>query len=322
MARVFRGADIKGGAMRSARTWIAMGFVLASSVAPVAAADWGGVKDMGGGVPIPVPAPAPVPTYDSDSDWYIGLSLGANIFTDASIKDSDINYLGDSTPGHFARDSSDLPASMTYGLMFGRYITPSLRWEIAIDYTPDTQISRDATLFYPATNSAHNISDGSIDTNLYNVQRTDTVKLSRTTALFNLLYDIPTGTRFTPYVGGGLGLSWRRIRRGYSETSACVNSVNSEVNIPTGACSGNTNLPSGGPLSGSDSKNQVDLAAAVQAGIATELTDSIIWDNGWQMLWEGGSVSMSSASAAGNNEFSFKDSVLQQFRSGLRIKFD
>jgi opacity protein-like surface antigen len=320
--RIVLNADIKGGVMKSARTWIATAFMIASGVAPAMAADWGGVKNMGTGVPIPVPAPAPVPTYDADSDWYIGLSLGADLLTDATIRDSDVDYLGNSNPGHFARSSSDVPSQMTYGLTFGRYMTPSLRWEVAIDYSPDTQISRDETLFYPATNSAHNFSDGSIDTNLYNVRRTDNVQLSRTTALFNLLYDIPTGTRFTPYIGGGLGLTWRRLRRGYSETSSCINSINSDVGIPTGACSGNPNLPSGGTLSGSDSKNQVDLAAAVQAGIATNLTDQIIWDNGWQMLWEGGKISMSAPSAAGNNEFTFKDSVLQQFRSGIRIKFD
>jgi opacity protein-like surface antigen len=307
--------------MKSARAWIATAFILASGVAPAMAADWGGVKDMGGGVPIPVPAPAPVPTYDADSDWYIGLTLGADLLTDATIKDTDTDYLGDANPGHFARSSSQVPSQMIYGLVFGRYFTPSLRWEVAIDYSPDAQISRDETLFYGATNSAHNILNGSVDTNFYNVDRTDTVQLSRTTALFNLLYDIPTGTRFTPYVGGGLGLSWRRLRRGYSETSSCIASFNS-IDGASNACSGNPNLPTGGTLSGSDSKNQVDLAAAVQAGIATNLTDQIIWDNGWQMLWEGGHISMTAPSAAGNNEINFKDSVLQQFRSGIRIKFD
>lgn len=306
--------------MKSTIAWIATVFVMASGMAPAMAADWGGVKDMGGGVPIPVPAPAPVPTYDADSDWYIGLSIGGDLLNDASIKDTNIDYLGNTSNGYFAR--SDVPEQVTFGLTFGRYFTPSLRWEVAVDYTPDTQISRDQTLLYGATNSAFNLNNGSIDTNFYNVQRTDTIKLSRTTALFNLLYDIPTGTRFTPYLGGGLGLTWRRLRRGYSESSACFNSVNSDVGVPTGACSTNTTLPQGGSISGSESKNQIDLAAAVQAGIATDLTDSIVWDNGWQMLWEGGSISSSAPSVVGTNRFTFDNSVVQQFRSGIRIKFD
>ena len=57
--------------MKSTTAWIAAAFLIVSGAAPAMAADWGGVKDMGGGVPIPVPAPAPVPTYVADSDWYV-----------------------------------------------------------------------------------------------------------------------------------------------------------------------------------------------------------------------------------------------------------
>jgi hypothetical protein len=75
-------------------------------------------------------------------------------------------------------------------------------------------------------------------------------------------------------------------------------------------------------FSGSTSKNQFDFAAAVQAGVAYNITDQIIWDNGWQMLWEGNSIASVAPSASGDNRIVYKDSVLQQFRSGIRIKFD
>jgi opacity protein-like surface antigen len=193
--------------MTFSKMLVVASFVLAAGTAPALAADWGGIKDMGGGVAVPVPAPAPVPTYDYDSDWYVGLAIGANFSQSATIKDTDRDYLGDTTPGVWARDSDDIGTSPLFGLSFGRYITPSLRAEIAIDYTPDAQISRGNTLGYVVTNSAPKFSGGvvSIDTNAYAVERTDTVKLARTTGLVNLLYDIPTGTRFTPYVGGGVG---------------------------------------------------------------------------------------------------------------------
>lgn len=276
--------------------------VLAFSAAPAAAADWGGVRDMGGGVPIPVPAPAPVPTYDADSDWYIGLELGGNLLTDATIRDSD--------PNMPVRGSSDIAMSPTFGLMFGRYITPSLRWEIAIDYTPNTNLI-DGEMKYTTFGQPGTAYEGQE----YGVLRNDTVKLSRTTALFNLLYDIPTGTRFTPYIGGGFGFTWRRLQRSYSEVASC----NPSIEFPDLTCGA---APSGASTSGSDSKNQIDIAAAVQAGIATNLTESIIWDNGWQMLWESGGISIDGNSISGDNRFTFKDSVLQQFRSAIRIKFD
>ncbi|MBS0252859.1 MAG: hypothetical protein JSR78_17520 [Proteobacteria bacterium] len=290
--------------MKSTIVWIATIFVMASGVAPAMAADWGGVKDMGGGVPIPVPAPAPVPTYDADSDWYIGLSLGGNLSTNATITDSD--------PNMPVKDSSDIAMSPTFGLMFGRYITPSLRWEVAIDYTPNTNLI-DGTMKYTTLGEPGTANAGQE----YGVFRNDTVKLSRTTALFNLLYDIPTGTRFTPYLGGGVGISWRRLERNYSESATC----NDPTNFPGLICNGGTTISSK-QQSGSDSKNQINFAAAVQAGVATDLTDSIVWDNGWQMLWESGGISIDGDSISGNNRLTFKDSVVQQFRSGIRIKFD
>lgn len=310
--------------MKFSKMLLLAGIALAAGSAPALAADWGGIKDMGGGVAVPVPAPAPVPTFDADSDWYVGLAIGANLSQSANIKDSDIDYLGNSTPGVWARDSSDIGASPIFGLNFGRYITPSLRAEIAIDYTPDAQISNPNKLGYLATNSAPNFSVGGIDTNVYDVTRTDTVKLARTTGLFNLLYDIPTGTRFTPYIGGGVGFTWRSLRRSYSESATCIGATNSNTgDYPAGTCSGNANLPANGAtVSGSSSKQQLDFAAAVQAGVAYNITDQIIWDNGWQMLWEGGSIATSAPSASGENRIVYKDSVLQQFRSGIRIKFD
>ncbi len=143
------------------------------------------------------------------------------------------------------------------------------------------------------------------------------MELSRTTALFNLLYDFDTGTRFTPYVGGGFGFSWRRMRRTSSEVASCGDTLD----FPGIACG--PGMPPGATTpSSTTSKNQINFAAAVQAGVATNLTESIIWDNGWQMLWESGSISAGSGSISGDNEFTYKNAVLQQFRSGLRIKFD
>ena len=281
------------------------GLALIAGAAPGWAADWGGVKDMGGGVPVPVPAPAPVPTYDYDSDWYIGLAIGANISQSATIKDSDINMP--------VKDSGDIGTSPVFGLTFGRYITPSLRAEIAVDYTPDERLTSEGTLKYTTSGEPGTAYRG----HEYGVLRNDTVKLSRTTALFNLLYDIPTGNRFTPYVGAGAGFTWRRIRRWYSEVASC----NPSIEFPDMTC--DTGAPTGAAIpNSSTSKNQFDFAAAVQAGIAYNITDQIIWDNGWQMLCEGNGISSTAPSISGDNTIVYKDAILQQFRSGLRIRFD
>jgi opacity protein-like surface antigen len=303
------------------KAWVAAGLALAICSAPANAADFGGIKEIGGDVPVPVPAPAPVPTYDYDSDWYVGLAIGANISQSATIIDTDTDYLGNRTPGHFARDSSDIGTSPIFGLDFGRYITPSLRAEIAIDYSPNAQINRSEQLGYVVSNSGYNFSAGGIDTNFYSVSRTDTVKLSRTTGLVNLLYDIDTGTRFTPYIGGGVGFSWRKLRRTFSEHYSCIDAENS-ISGPLGSCSPNAAPSTASPLSGSSTKEQIDFAAAVQAGIGYRVNEWITWDNGWQMLWEANSLASVAPSASGSNTIVFKDSILQQFRSGIRVKFD
>jgi opacity protein-like surface antigen len=290
--------------MKFSKTLILASIMLVAGGAPVLAADFGGIKDMGGGVAVPVPAPAPVPTFDADSDWYIGLGIGANISQSATISDSDINMP--------VKDGDNIGASPIFGLTFGRYITPSLRAEIAIDYSPDERLTNNGTLKY--------ITGGEPGTGYrgqdYGVLRQDSAKLSRTTALFNLLYDIPTGTRFTPYIGGGVGFTWRRMRRGYSETATCSD----PINFPDLTCG--AGAPTGASVSGSTSKNQFDFAAAVQAGVAYNITDQIIWDNGWQMLWEGNAISTTAPSISGDNTIVYKDAILQQFRSGIRIKFD
>jgi hypothetical protein len=81
-------------------------------------------------------------------------------------------------------------------------------------------------------------------------------------------------------------------------------------------------LPPTYNASGSTTKDQIDFAAAVQAGIGYKINEWITWDNGWQMLWEGGAIASSAPSVSGENRITFKDSVLQQFRSGIRVKFD
>ena len=44
-----------------------------------------------------------------------------------------------------------------------------------------------------------------------------TRKLDASTLFLNLYYDIRTGTKFTPYVGGGLGLAFLGVRDGFRE---------------------------------------------------------------------------------------------------------
>ena len=303
---------------------------LIAGTAPGWAADWGGVKDMGGGVPVPVPAPAPVPTFDADSDWYIGLSIGADISQSATIKDTDVNIP--------VKDSGDIGAEPTFGLSFGRYITPSLRWDISVDYHRGSNIEGPSDSTYQATKTAPgrdvltNVDVGGVptqvtvpsyDTNHYTVTHTDEATLDRTTVLASLFYDFHTGTRFTPYIGAGAGFTWRRLKRTFSDAAVCDYSTNTLLAYPADNCIVNSDaLPSKYSSSGSTSKNRFDFAAAVQAGVGYALTDTITWDNGWAMIWEGGAITTTVPTVSGESTLKYSDAVIQQFRSGIRIRFD
>ena len=292
----------------------AVAAVLALGVGPASAADWGGVREVGGGVPVPVPPPAPIPTFDADSDWYVGLYTGGNFKQDADLTN-------DITCGCSIGTDSDRAGTVPiFGFSFGRYITPSLRAEIAIDYVPDSQPYRtDFADTLPGQSLSVTLPDASVDTGHYDVHRTDIVRLARTTGLLNLIYDIDTGTRFTPYIGGGAGFSWRRVSREYAEQSTCASAENDQSGAYGAPCG---SLPTTYTASGKVTKDQINFAAALQAGIAFAVTDQISWDNGWQMLWESNAVATTTPTVSGSSTISYKDAVLQQFRTGLRVRFD
>ncbi len=299
--------------MKFHRAWIASALSLAMA-APAMAADWGGASNYGGGVAVPVPAPAPVPTFDADSDWYVGLAIGGDFSQDVDINLNNANAYGYST------DGSEIGTAPVFGLSFGRYITPSLRWDVAIDYHRHTDISQPGTQVYLQDVYADAVSGGGTDQETYGVVRTDTVSISRTTGILSLIYDIDTGTRFKPFVGAGVGFTWRQMKREYSEDFNC----DSSADFPANSCvvMDNPALPNSGSYSGSETKDQIDFAAAVQAGLAYEITESVIWDNSWLMLWENNSVATSVPTLDGTSTIKYSDAVLQQFRTGLRFRFN
>lgn len=302
--------------MKSGYALLAVAAVLASGANTATAADWGGVREVGGGVPVPVPAPAPIPTFDADSDWYVGIYTGGDFKLPADVTNTV------SCGCSIDVDGDRVGTVPIFGFSFGRYITPSLRAEIAIDYHPDSQPYRtDFADTLPGQTLSLNVpADGSVDTGTYDVHRTDIVRLARTTGLVNLIYDIDTGTRFTPYVGGGAGFTWRRMSRTYAEQSDCISASNSLSGAYTPPACGS--LPSPYTTSGKEAKDQIDFAAAVQAGVAFAINDTVTWDNGWQMLWESNSIALTTPTVSGINTVTYKDAVMQQFRTGLRLRFD
>ena len=299
----------------------AAGLALAASQ-PASAADMGGIKDYGGAGGVPVPAPVPIAI--SAAEWYIGIAAGGVLVDDSSIEN-----FGSAMP---VIENDKLNKTMFGGISAGRYLTPSLRAEIAFDFYDDFKVAGPNEVFYTDTKSAKgdtiSVTQGTTsvtvqtyDTNHYVVERTDTVRVGRTTGMMNLFYDLDTGTRFRPYVGGGVGVSWRAMKRKASEIAVCEYTTNSHnTGLPTNSCSVNSDeLPSRYTASGEYNTDRFDIALAAMAGFSIEVTPDIIWDNGYQMLWEGAGIEVSADTVSGVSTVSYSDTLQHHFRTGLRF---
>lgn len=292
---------------------LATGLAVVSAALPALAADMGGIKDFGGAGGVPVPAPVPIPMYDAE--WYIGVAAGA-VLSDSSA----VTNIGSTMPVN-----DNLKNVLFGGISAGRYITPSIRAELAVDAYGDVTLAGPVEALYTDTKSANSvINSGTIDTNHYDVTRTDKVSLGRTTAMLNLYWDIDTGTALRPYVGGGVGVTWRSLKRKWSEHAECAFTTNSAGAVyPTDSCATSSDeLPAEYDNSGSETTDRFDLALAAMAGVSYEITPDIIWDNGYQLLWESNGIDITTATVSGTSTVKYSDALQHHFRTGLRFNID
>ena len=219
------------------------------------------------------------------------------------------------------RDSSDLAKTLFGGISMGRYVTPNFRAEIAVEAYGSVKVAGPAEEHYTDAQPI----EGTTYVGHYDVTRADTVRVGRTTGMFNLYYDIPVSERFKPYIGAGIGLTWRSMKRKASEHAECTSSTDAaDPTYNSDACAG---VPSD-KLSYTlpETKWEVDrfdLALAAMAGISYAITDDIIWDNGYQLLWENGDVQLTSPTHAGAfSTVTYGGALQHQFRTGLRFVID
>lgn len=291
---------------------VALTFAAAANTA--SAADWNngdsGLKDMGGGAAVAVPAPVPVPR--TLAEWYVGIAAGGVLSDESSIS-SDNPYIP-------VLEEDDRNNTLFGGISAGRYLTPSLRAEIAFDFYDHLNITDRTDQNYTAAE------DGANGVALhYRVARTDKFEVGRTTGLFNLIYDIPLSSRFKPYVGAGAGFSWRSMRRNFTETAVCDYQVDHSATPPSRSevCSSfGEGQQATEVTTGSDEVDRFDVALALMAGISWEVSSNIFWDNGYQLLWERAGIQQNAQSFSGHHFVKYEDSTIHQFRTGVRYAFD
>lgn len=290
---------------------LATGLALIAAGTPAISADMGGIKDYGGAGGVPVPAPVPIPEYAAE--WYFGIVGGGVIFDDSTIEE-----IGAGLP---VRDSDDLAKTLFGGISVGRYVAPNLRIEAAFDFYDDFKVAGPGYLEY--TDSVA-VEDSTVIAH-YDVVRSDRVKVGRNTMMLNMIYDIPLSTRFKPYIGGGVGVTWRSMTRRVSEQADCDFSTDPANPTHNGsACSGVPRDELSYTLTDTTYEtDRFDIALAAMAGVSIEVTPNILWDNGYQFLWESNSIEITAPTHAGGvSTVSYGGTSQHQFRTGLRFLID
>ncbi len=300
--------------------------VLAASAASPKAADWsvgsnGAIKDFGSvkdyrNAAVPVPAPSPSPSLAKD--YYIRGDIGFNLATSANVT---------ATGGLTTRGDDELNNFLFGSIGAGRYLTPSLRAEVAFDFRPKKTVTTGPQVYY-RTITAKGLSaagNPSVDTMTYMVRATDDSLVADQTAFLNLYYDFnrDRASRFTPYIGAGIGIDSRRYKRVSSSAASCFNgtSVDTVTNISTSYS--NYSCPTSGPanaqFSGDKYTSAFGFAAAAMVGVAYEVTPGIQLDVGYRAIWEGAEVSIGMGGIDGNTTVKLGSRIDQEVRTGVRV---
>lgn len=200
--------------MAYARTALLLGVAIV-----VASAGGASAADLGGGlkdVPVAVPVQAP-------RSWYLRADGGYSFYDTPSITE---NYCG----CEYDLVDTDIANTWSVGGGIGMYFGRGFRGDITVDHRFESDVSG-------------YLADGPLP-------GTREFGLSSTVALANLYYDFDYfGGRFTPYIGGGVGVSY--------------NTTSSGVAVGDCPCGGGDGIIAG--------HSQTEFAAAAMAGVSWKL---------------------------------------------------
>jgi opacity protein-like surface antigen len=266
-----------------------------------------GVKDPYAAA-VPVPAPAPVPIYEPE--YYVRFDVGAAWLTDGTLDETGssatIGDVGDIEPLEFGSIGA------------GWYVTPSIRAELQVDWYTRGDVERGANNFSEVLSFDVGLPDPDVVT--YDVTRQDSIKFEQDTGMLNFYYDFRNSSRFTPYVGAGIGVTYRQLTRTSSEVANC--SARSNAGDPArNTCPAVSPAPADPAVitEGTTTKKSWDIAGALMAGVSVQVTDSILWDTGYRYMWQNGGLTVSSLTLAGTSDITIEDIGQHQVRTGIRL---
>lgn len=281
---------------------------------PAYAADWnygaGSIKDMR---PAAVPVPAPVPVPDYAARYYFRADIGIGMGDAPESSETGYYYGSDSDFGPSPSSSSwlqdDFDTFVTFGVGAGMYVGNGFR----IDATAETRSEGDVKI-----NGSYEYESRLFNDEWDHVRGTvrDKISLSGGIFMLNAYYDFNRGpqSRFTPYVGAGLGFAWNELKRVHTtrELSRTCN--------PTDGCTGY--MGERDSASGSDKTHDLSLAAMATVGLGYRLNEYSLLDFNYRYLYVDGTdigMNIDGYTFGGDSKVSIGEMHEHQLRAGLRF---
>jgi opacity protein-like surface antigen len=300
---------------------------------PAGAADMkggAGPRVVGSYPAVPVPAPIPVPEA---FNWYVRADAG---YTFAGDKPS-YQESGYTTNGYASAGSSEQSSRWdnngSFGVGVGYVFNRWLRGDITFETRGKTERRYSASQTYDVSAQ---LAPLPVPSNRIQVDTDDTLKTRAWLGLVNAYVDIPTGWRFTPYVGAGIGIVDHRIGRYFGETHSDVTAAafNSTGGFDCGTAGGGAAaacpsiLAAAASGSARNNTNSTGFAWALMAGGAFEVHSGVLVDVGYRYLHlDGGNIAITRPNVTavnpllqggGTTSLSFGDYSIHEVRAGLR----
>jgi len=214
----------------------------------------------------------PPPMYSPAPSWYFRVDGAYAGYDDPVMVEDGVDTLSDTS----------IDGSWSLGGGVGRYFSPSIRGDLTYEYrfvsdVKGTQRNPNADL--PGTRQ---------------------IGLSSHLFLANLYYDFNNNSRFTPYLGVGLGFVVHDTNQGKVTNCNCTGTIGDN--------------------------SDTDVAGALMAGVSVSLRDRLKLDAGYRFLYMGSTTSgpLTATTPGGNvnaNDPTIEDIHAHEIRFGLRYDF-
>lgn len=183
-------------------------------------------------------------------------------------------------PPNYELSKPSMRDANAFGAGIGYYFTSNVRADLTFDWRRDAGVR------------------GTVSDTSATVQGERQFNISNMVALANLYYDFDTRSRFTPYIGVGLGVARNRTSAGTVATT-CTTCV-AEI----------------------EGASKTSAAGALMAGFSARLHDRLHLDAGYRFLYLGdaqtGDIRVTSTPTSVSPALTVRDLTAHELRVGLR----